>query len=60
MTELKLFKGAPVLLKGKKRKETVAVPIPDKLDNEKIRLNKVVRKNLRIKLGDVVTIRPLE
>ena len=60
MNELKLFKGAPVLLKGKKREETVAVPIPDKLDNEKIRLNKVIRKNLRIKLGDIVTIKPLD
>lgn len=61
MQELKIFKGAPILIKGKKRKETVAVPIIDnKLDNEKIRMNKVVRKNLRVRLGDVVTIRPLE
>ncbi|KAM3137540.1 AAA ATPase cdc48 [Paramecium bursaria] len=61
MQELKIFKGAPILIKGKKRKETVCVPIVDnKLDNEKIRMNKVVRKNLRIRLGDVVTIKPLE
>lgn len=61
MQELKIFKGSPILIKGKKRKETVAVPIIDpKLDNEKIRMNKVIRKNLRIRLGDVVTIRPLE
>lgn len=61
MNELKIFKGAPILIKGKKRKETVAVPIIDaKLDNEKIRMNKVVRKNLRIRLGDVVTIKPLD
>lgn len=61
MQELKIFKGSPVLIKGKKRKETVAVPIIDtRLDNEKIRMNKVIRKNLRIRLGDVVTIKPLE
>lgn len=61
MTELKIFKGSPVIIKGKKRKETVAIPIIDtKLDNEKIRMNKTVRKNLRIRLGDVVTIKPLE
>lgn len=61
MTELKIFKGSPVIIKGKKRKETVAVPIIDnKLDNEKIRMNKTVRKNLRVRLGDVVTIKPLE
>lgn len=61
MTELKIFKGAPILIKGKKRKETVAIPIIDnKLDNEKIRMNKSVRKNLRIRLGDVVTIKALE
>ena len=61
MTELKIFKGSPVIIKGKKRKETVAVPIIDtKLDNEKIRMNKIVRKNLRVRLGDVVTIKPIE
>jgi len=61
MQELKLFKGSPIIIKGKARKETVVVPIIDnKLDNEKIRMNKVVRKNLRIRLGDVVTIKPLE
>ena len=55
MSELKIFKGSPILIKGKKRKETVAIPIIDnKLDNEKIRMNKVIRKNLRIRLGDVI------
>jgi transitional endoplasmic reticulum ATPase len=33
----------------------VAIPIIDnKLDNEKMRMNKVIRKNLRVRLGDVV------
>ena len=49
------------MIKGKKRKETVCVPIIDNtLDEGKIRMNKVVRKNLRIRLGDVVTVRPLD
>lgn len=61
MQELKIFKGSPIIIKGKKRKETIVVPIIDpKLDSEKIRMNKVVRKNLRVRLGDVVTIKPLE
>lgn len=39
----------------------MAIPIIDnKLDNEKIRMNKVIRKNLRVRLGDVVQIKPLE
>ena len=55
MQELKIFKGSPILIKGKKRKETVAIPIIDnRLDNEKMRMNKVIRKNLRVRLGDVV------
>lgn len=58
MTELKIFKGDPILLKGKKRHETIAVALSDpKMEDGKIRMNKVMRKNLRIRLGDVVTIK---
>jgi transitional endoplasmic reticulum ATPase len=44
MDELKIFKAETVLLKGKKRKETIAIALPDDggLDDEKIRMNKVV------------------
>ena len=59
MDELQIFKAETVLLKGKKRKETVAVCLPDdtgKLDDEKIRMNKVVRHNLRVRLGDIVSV----
>merc|ERR1719271_797146 len=46
-----------VLLKGKKRKDTVCIVLADDTcDNHKVRLNKVVRKNLRVKLGDVVSV----
>jgi len=30
----------------------------DDLDNMKIRMNKVVRRNLRVRLGDVVSVHP--
>ena len=45
MDELGLFRGDTVLLKGKKRKETVCIVLSDdNLNNEKIRMNRVVRK----------------
>jgi transitional endoplasmic reticulum ATPase len=58
MDELKIFKAETVLLKGKKRKETIAIALPDDggLDDEKIRMNKVVRRNLRVRLGDISSI----
>jgi transitional endoplasmic reticulum ATPase len=59
MDELKIFKAETVLLKGKKRRETIAVCLPDDtgtLTDEKIRMNKVVRKNLCVRLGDVVSV----
>lgn len=58
LTELKIYKGDPILLKGKKRHETLCIALADpKLEEGKIRLNKVVRKNLRIRLGDVVSVK---
>jgi transitional endoplasmic reticulum ATPase len=58
MAELKIFKGDAIFIKGKKRKETLVVALVDnKLDDAKIRMNKTVRKNLRVRLGDVVQIR---
>ena len=58
MDELKIFKAETVLLKGKKRKETIAIALPDdgSLEDGKIRMNKVVRRNLRVRLGDVSSI----
>eukprot|EP00126_Sphaerothecum_destruens_P002614 Sdes_comp16039_c0_seq1m5240 len=57
MDELQLFRGDTVLLKGKKRKDTVVIVLSDdSCPNEKIRINKVVRLNLRVRLGDVVTV----
>lgn len=46
-----------MLLKGKKRKETVCIVLADENCEEgKIRMNRVVRKNLRVRLGDVVSV----
>eukprot|EP00928_Gymnodinium_smaydae_P000605 TRINITY_DN10227_c0_g3_i1.p1 TRINITY_DN10227_c0_g3~~TRINITY_DN10227_c0_g3_i1.p1 ORF type:complete len:795 (-),score=270.99 TRINITY_DN10227_c0_g3_i1:44-2428(-) len=57
MEELNLFRGDNVLIKGKKRKDTVCIVLADdNLEDSKIRLNKVVRKNLRVRLGDIVSV----
>ena len=76
MDELQLFRGDTVLLKGKRRKETVShstyccccccfipslsqvciVLSDDTVANEKIRMNRVVRRNLRVRSTDVVRL----
>jgi len=57
MEELSLFRGDTVIIKGKKKHETVCVAIMDEnTEDAKIRMNRVVRKNLRVKLGDIVTV----
>ena len=41
------------------RKDTVLIVLADDdIENNKIRVNKVVRKNLRIRLGDIVSVHP--
>lgn len=48
MTELNLLSGDTVLLKGKKRKTTVAIVTSDDgLMDGKMRMGKVIRANLR-------------
>ena len=79
MDELELFRGDSVLLKGKKRKETVCIVLSDDtVSSERVRMNRycinwkafsslpsasyllfiyrVVRNNLRVRLGDVVSV----
>lgn len=42
---------------GKKRRDTVCIVLADEtVDETKIRINKVVRKNLRVRLGDIVSV----
>jgi transitional endoplasmic reticulum ATPase len=57
MEELELFRGDTVILKGKRRKDTVCIVLhDDTCELGKIRLNKTVRNNLKLRLGDVVSI----
>jgi hypothetical protein len=57
MEKLQLFRGDTVLLKGKKRKDTVCIVLhDDSCEENKIRMNKVVRNNLRVRLGDIVSV----
>ncbi|XP_034314513.1 transitional endoplasmic reticulum ATPase [Crassostrea angulata] len=57
MDELQLFRGDTVLLKGKRRKDTVCIVLSDDtVSDDKIRINRCVRNNLRVRLGDVVSI----
>ncbi|KAK4375951.1 hypothetical protein RND71_006628 [Anisodus tanguticus] len=57
MEKLQLFRGDTILIKGKKRKDTVVIALADETcDEMKIRMNKVVRSNLRVRLGDVVSV----
>merc|ERR1712054_537576 len=59
METLQLFRGDTVLVKGKKRKDTVLIVLADDdLEDGAARMNRVVRHNLRVKLGDVVLVNP--
>lgn len=60
MDALGLFRGDNILLKGKKRRETVAIVLPEEVAEGRIRMNKVMRQNLRVRLGDVVTVHPCQ
>ena len=59
METLQLFRGDTVLVRGKKRKDTVLIVLADDdLDDGSARINRVVRHNLRVKHGDIITIHP--
>jgi len=55
--------GDQVMLKGKKRRETICIAFQSEDKTEfkdgEIRMNKGTRKNLRVKLGDQVTVSAL-
>ena len=56
---LKLFRGDTILVKGKRKKDTVSIIMTDdSCDENKIRLNEVMRKNIGVKIGDIITIHP--
>ena len=57
MEQLQLFRGDTVLIKGKKGRDTVCIVLADETcDDTSVRMNKAVRKNLRVRLADVVTV----
>jgi len=57
MDELDLFRGDTVLVKGKRRKETVCIVLADEdVKDGSIRMNKVIRTNLRVRIGDIVSV----
>ena len=57
MEELSLFRGDTVLIKGKKGRDTVCIVLADETcDDSSVRMNKTVRKNLRVRLADIVTV----
>ncbi|KAL0091284.1 transitional endoplasmic reticulum ATPase [Phycomyces blakesleeanus] len=59
MERLELFRGDTVLVKGKKRRDTVLIVLSDDdVEDNKARINKVVRNNLRIRLGDIISVHP--
>uniref|UniRef100_A0A2N9HWG9 Vesicle-fusing ATPase n=1 Tax=Fagus sylvatica TaxID=28930 RepID=A0A2N9HWG9_FAGSY len=57
MKKLHFFRGDTILINGKKRKDTICIALGDETCEElKISMNKVVRSNLRVQLGDVVSV----
>ncbi|KZV61095.1 AAA ATPase [Peniophora sp. CONT] len=57
METLELFRGDTVIVRGKKRKDTVLICVSsDDVEEGRIQLNKVARNNLRVKLGDLVSV----
>ncbi|TDH15955.1 hypothetical protein EPR50_G00014490 [Perca flavescens] len=55
--ELQLFRGDTVVLRGRKCRQTVCIVLTDETcGHERIRMNRVTRNNLRVRLGDVISI----
>ena len=59
METLQLFRGDTVLVKGKRRRDTVCIVLADETcEQSRVRMNKIVRKNLRLRLGDLAGVYP--
>ncbi|XP_049848480.1 transitional endoplasmic reticulum ATPase-like [Schistocerca gregaria] len=57
MEEIGLYRGETVLIRGKLRRDTVCIALPsDNVERGKIRMNKIVRTNLRVRFGDIVSV----
>jgi transitional endoplasmic reticulum ATPase len=61
MDELNIFMGDNVILKGKKRKETLATVVrceDETCKDSEIRTNRCIRNNLRVGMGDTIMVKP--
>ncbi|KAF9652107.1 AAA ATPase [Thelephora ganbajun] len=57
METLQLFRGDTIIVRGKKRRDTVLIVLSsDDVEEGRIQINKVARNNLRVKLGDVANV----
>ena len=57
MDRLSIFQGDVVLLKGKRRRTTLCIAIPDDAcDEHRMKVNRAVRSNLRVRVADVVSV----
>jgi transitional endoplasmic reticulum ATPase len=57
MELLQLFRGDTIIVRGKKRRDTVLICLSsDEVEEGRIQVNKVARNNLRVKLGDLVNV----
>ncbi|KAI6006673.1 P-loop containing nucleoside triphosphate hydrolase protein [Pisolithus orientalis] len=57
MELLSLFRGDTIIVRGKKRHDTVLICLSsDDVEEGRIQMNKVARNNLRVKLGDLVNV----
>lgn len=57
MEVLSLFRGDTIIVRGKKRRDTVLICLSsDDVGEGRIQMNKVARNNLRVKLGDLVHV----
>lgn len=57
MDTLQFKRGDVVLVKGRKRKNTVLIVLEDdELDDRSAGINRVVRQNLRVKHDDIISI----
>ncbi|WVR04818.1 hypothetical protein IAU60_001830 [Kwoniella sp. DSM 27419] len=59
METLGLFRGDTIIVRGKRRKDTVLICLSqDDIEEGKIAMNKVARQNCAIKLADLVHVSP--
>jgi len=61
MEELGFFRGDCCQIRGKKHKDTVCIVVSDEnVERNKIKMSKVVRTNLRVRLGDIVSLHTID